>query len=51
VATAILGVLLWFQAGREDEAVMRSSNYVEVLMVDSLDEHEGVVWMATWSGE
>ena len=51
VATAILGAFLWVQAGREDDAVMRSSNYVEVLMVDSLDEHEGVVWMAAWAGE
>ena len=50
-AAAILGVLLWVQSGREDEEAMRSSNYVEVLMLNSLDEHDGAVWMAAWSGE
>ena len=50
-AAAIVGALLWMQTDREDEAAMRSSNYVEVLMLDSLDEHEGAVWMAAWSDE
>ncbi len=51
VAAAIVSLTLWVESERSDDAVMRSSNYVDVLMLDSLDEHDRVVWMAAWPGE
>ena len=45
IAAALLAVSVWIPAQQDRQEAVLDRSYVEALTVDSLDEHDGALWI------
>ncbi|MCY4188340.1 MAG: hypothetical protein OXD30_07630 [Bryobacterales bacterium] len=50
IAALLIG-LHWKHANQRDEAELLNATYVDTLALDSMDEHDGAVWVAARYGQ
>lgn len=53
-AVAIAGLLVgfhWTQASQRDESELLNATYVDTLALESMDEHDGAVWVVARYGQ
>lgn len=53
-AVAVAGLLVglhWPQASQRDESELLNATYVDTLALDSMDEHDGAVWVVARYGQ